>query len=232
MSERIRVVVVDDHPLFRSGVVASLREFPDMDIVAEGASADDAIRLARELSPDVALLDISMPGNGLSAAAAIGSGTTGTKVVILTVSEDDEEVMKALEAGVAGYVLKGIVGDELVRIIRSVAAGATYVAPTLGGRLLLNIRTASAGRQRSPMETLTARELQIASLLTDGLSNKEIGRVLNLQEKTVKHHMTQILQKLHARNRVEAAMLARDHWAAGSATKPRLPQGPADSRRS
>ncbi|MBL8582179.1 MAG: response regulator transcription factor [Rhizobiaceae bacterium] len=231
MSEFVSIVVVDDHPLFRSGVVASLREFGDMQVVGEGASADDAARLVRELSPDVALLDISMPGDGLAAAAAIRSERSATKVVMLTVSEDDDDVLKALDAGASGYALKGIVGDELVRIIRAVATGATYVAPTLGGRLLLNARTGSASRERNPFEVLTAREMQIASLLTDGLSNKEIGRVLNLQEKTVKHHMTQILQKLQVRNRVEAAMLARDHLSPGAA-KTRAAQGFTDRSRS
>lgn len=232
MSKRIAVVVVDDHPLFRSGVVASLREYGDVEVVGEGASAEDAVRLVRELSPDVALLDISMPGNGLSAALSLGSEGSPTRVVMLTVSEDDDEVLKALEAGVAGYALKGIGGEELVGIVRSVAAGASYVAPTLGGRLLLNTRMSPPGRDRAPLDTLTARELQIAGLLTEGLSNKEIGRSLNLQEKTVKHHMTQILQKLRVRNRVEAAMLARDHWAAKPGARRPVGQGPADNRRS
>lgn len=232
MTRQIRVVVVDDHPLFRSGVVASLREFDDLDVVGQGGSADDAVRLVRELSPDVALLDISMPGNGLSAAAAIVSDRSATRIVMLTVSEHDDDVLKALDAGVAGYALKGIAGNELAGIVRSVAAGASYVAPTLGGRLLLSARGSTASRTRLPFDTLTAREIQIAGLLTEGLSNKEIGRILNLQEKTVKHHMTQILQKLNVRNRVEAAMLARDHWAGRPAQARPQGQGPAESRRS
>lgn len=212
MSDRIRVIVVDDHPLYRSGVVSTLREYPGIDVAGEGGSAADAIRLAGDLKPDVALLDISMPGGGLAAAAEIARASLPTRVIILTASEVDEDVIAALEAGAAGYTLKGVGGDDLAAIIRTVAAGGSYVAPTLAGRLLLNART--AGRESSAslaLSTLSARELDVARLLTGGKSNKEIAIVLGLQEKTIKHHMTQVLQKLRARNRVEAAMMMRDY---------------------
>jgi len=215
MPDPIRVIVVDDHPLYRSGVVATLREYPDIDVVGQGASAADAVELAVKARPDIALLDISMPGGGLSAIGQIRSAAERTRVVMLTASEDEAEVMTALESGAAAYTLKGVGGDDLVSIIRSVASGGSYVAPSLAGRLLVNARN----NREAPVHavsTLSSRELDVARLLTEGLSNKEIARKLGLQEKTVKHHMTQVLQKLRVRNRVEAAMLARSHFEKAS----------------
>jgi len=211
MPEPIRVIVVDDHPLYRSGVVATLKEFPDIDVVGQGASAADAVELAIKTKPDIALLDISMPGSGLSAIGQIRSASERTRIVMLTASEDEAEVMTALESGAAAYTLKGVGGDDLMSIIRTVASGGSYVAPTLAGRLLVNAKN-NRETPADAISTLSARELDVARLLTEGHSNKEIARKLGLQEKTVKHHMTQVLQKLRVRNRVEAAMLARSHF--------------------
>jgi len=212
MAESIRVIVVDDHPLYRSGVVATLREYGDIDVVGEGASAADAVVLAAHHLPDIILLDISMPGGGLTAIARIKEASKVTKIVMLTASEDEAEVMAALEAGAAGYALKGVGGDDLVSIIRTITGGGAYVAPTLAGRLLVNAKSLRESPVAQAVTTLSARELAVAHLLTDGKSNKEIANALGLQEKTVKHHMTQILQKLRARNRVEAAMVMRNHF--------------------
>ncbi len=211
MPEPIRVIVVDDHPLYRSGVVATLREYPDIDVVGQGASASDAVELAAKAKPDIALLDISMPGGGLNAIGQIRNAVERAKIIMLTASEDEAEVMAALESGAAAYALKGVGGDDLVSIIRSVASGGSYVAPSLAGRLLVNARN-NRDAPASAISTLSARELDVARLLTEGMSNKEIARKLGLQEKTVKHHMTQVLQKLRVRNRVEAAMLVRTHF--------------------
>lgn len=208
----ISVVVIDDHPLYRSGVVATLRTFDDIKVVGEGASAADALKLAREFDPDIMLLDISMPGNGLKATADIKSSDAKSRIIILTASEDENEVMKALETGAVAYALKGIGGDDLVSLIRTIAEGGSYVAPTLAGRLLLNAGARSGDAKEQAFASLAAREVAIARLLTRGLSNKEIARSLGLQEKTIKHYMTQLLQKLHARNRVEAAMLAAQYF--------------------
>ena len=215
MGKAIRVIVVDDHPLYRSGVVSTLKEFVDIQIVGEGASSSDAQTLVRDLSPDVALLDISMPGNGLRAAKEISSQTENkkiSKIIMLTASEDEREVLAALEAGAVAYALKGIGGSDLVAIIRTVFAGGSYVAPTLAGRLLLNSKNRGETPEALTFSTLSARELEVARLLTMGLSNKEIAKSLGLQEKTIKHHMTQLLHKLRVRNRVEAAMLAKGHF--------------------
>jgi len=209
----VRVAVVDDHPLMREGVVAALAARPDFSVVGEGASVTDAIDLCEKFHPDIILLDISMPGNGIVGVRRIASEYPGVCVIMLTASELDDDVMAALGAGARGYILKGIGGQELADIVSSVFAGGSYVSPDLAVRLLKELREPSgspAVRQGNVIEELTARETQILKLLADGNSNKEIGRALDLQEKTVKHYMTSILQKLQVKNRVEAALKARD----------------------
>lgn len=205
----IRLIVVDDHPLYRSGVIATLRDYDDIDVVGQGASAGEAVDLMRTQKPDVALLDISMPGNGIAAVGAIIAEHPDARLVILTVSEHEDDVLNALKNGASGYALKGIGGDDLIAIIRDIHAGDPYVAPKLAGRLLKQNRSAAGGRPEDAVELLSPREREVLDLLSGGLSNKEIGLNLGLQEKTVKHHMTQILQKLRVRNRVEAAVFAR-----------------------
>lgn len=212
MSDSVRIVLVDDHPLFREGVATTLGGEPDLEVVAQGADADDAVGLATELLPDVILLDISMPGSGIEAARRIALACPVVKIVMLTVSEQDDDVIAALQAGARAYVLKGVGAAELVSIVRAVQSGASYVSPSLAARLLAEmLPRAPEGRARQDrLSDLTAREEQILRLLARGLSNKEIARELDLQEKTVKHYMTNILQKLQVRNRVEAALKARE----------------------
>ncbi len=214
MDNAIRVVVIDDHPLFRSGVVRTLAEEPDIIVAGEGASAQDAVDLVARHKPHVALLDISMPGNGIVAAQTIAGTNSDVKIAMLTVSENDQDVMKALEAGACGYVLKGVGGPELIAMVRGVASGESYISPSLAARLLVAMKSsAQTPTPQSALASLTDREDQILRLVSKGLSNKEVGRELDLQEKTVKHHMTSILQKLKARNRVEAAVIARENWS-------------------
>lgn len=209
--EAISVVVVDDHPLYREGVVRTLEEDGGFAVLAQGASAADAVRLTETLSPDVVLLDISMPGGGHAALADISGRYPDVAVVMLTMSEIDDDVIRAMEGGARGFVPKGVGGDELTAILRQVAAGEAYVSPALAGRLLSRIRHGQAWRKSAgPAELLTTREEEILQLVAEGLSNKEIGRKLDLQEKTIKHYMTNILQKLNVRNRVEAAIKARE----------------------
>jgi DNA-binding NarL/FixJ family response regulator len=207
-----RLVVVDDHPLYRSGVIRSLAESGLFDIVGEGASAAEAISLCAALQPDLVLLDISMPGGGVAAIPAIVGKAPETLVVMLTVSEQEDDIMAALAAGARGYLLKGVGAAELIATLSAVLSGESYVAPSLAARLLIAMKSAPQPAGRTPFEALTAREEQILKLVAGGLSNKEVGRRLDLQEKTVKHYMTSILQKLQARNRVEAAVMAREHW--------------------
>lgn len=211
MSDKIRVVIVDDHPLFREGVASILGNEPAFEVVGQGASADEAISLSLDHLPDLLLLDIDMPGNGIKAARAVSAACPVTKIVFLTVSESDDNLVDALKAGGRGYILKGVAGRELIRILQAVNDGESYVPPALAASLLLDLSD-SRGREKPqirPMDELTERERQILELLGAGLSNKEIGAKLYITEKTVKHYMTNILQKLQVRNRVEAALVAQ-----------------------
>ena len=207
MTQAIRLVVIDDHPLFREGVTRSLTEIGGFEVVGEGSSAEDALRLAGEEAPDIILLDISLPGGGLNAIAPLLGHRPSQKIVMLTVSEDSEDLAAALNSGAQGYVLKGVGSRTLAEILRSVAAGERYVSPTLSARLLSALSNAS---QASPLAELSPREREILALVADGLSNKRIGLKLNLHEKTIKHHMSRILATLKVSNRTEAAMVLRD----------------------
>ena len=211
MSDKIHVVVIDDHPLFREGVANTLEVEPDIEIVGQGESAEDAIGLVYDLLPDIILLDIDIPGGGLKAAQTIALACPVTKIVMLTVSEEEDHLIAALKAGARAYILKGVTARELIRILRAVYAGEAYVTPTLAASLLLELTGALPGSRppASQLEELTDRERQILEGVASGLSNKEIGQQLALSEKTVKHYMTNILQKLQVRNRVEAALLVQ-----------------------
>jgi two-component system nitrate/nitrite response regulator NarL len=212
MNRPIRVLLADDHPLLRAGVAQSLAESGKFDVVEQAGNADDAVRLAGELRPDIVLLDISMPGHGLTAAERIHAAAPEIAIVVLTVSEADDDILAALKAGAKGYVLKGVGSAALVEILESVAKGESYVSPSLAARLLTEMRKSGAQDTvaADPLSTLTPREEEILRLVAKGLSNKEVALQLDLQEKTVKHHMTRILNKLHVRNRTEAAILLRD----------------------
>ena len=211
MTEPIRVVLVDDHPLFRDGVCSTLQSDPAFEVVGQGASAEEALRLCQELLPDVIVLDIDMPGSGLKAVPAIAAACPATKIVMLTVSEHEDDVLHALKSGAHGYILKGITARELRSILRAVYEGEVWVSPTLAAGLLREMTGKPSGARgpADPLSELTERERQILQLVAAGRSNKEIGGELYLTEKTVKHYMTNILQKLQVRNRVEAAMLAQ-----------------------
>jgi len=209
VKDRIQVLVVDDHPLFREGVVRTLGGEPDMEIVGEATTAAEARALTAELVPDVVLLDITIPGGGLEAAARIAATSPVTKIVMLTASEAEEDVLAALKAGARGYILKGVSGPVLTGIVRSVHAGEAYVTPSLAASLLSDMDRPRTGGTHSLVDDLSPREKQILEEVASGASNKEIAQLLNLSEKTIKHYMTNILQKLQVRNRVEAALLAQ-----------------------
>ncbi|BCH05525.1 DNA-binding response regulator (plasmid) [Mesorhizobium sp. 131-2-5] len=207
----IRIAIVDDHPLFREGVTRSLSEIGGFEIVGEGATAQDAERIASTVQPDILLLDISMPGGGLSAVVSILADHPAQKIVMLTVSETNADVTTALNAGVQGYILKGVGSRALADILRNVAAGEGYLTPTLSARLLSDLQSPqSANGVADRLRQLTERQTEILRLVAEGLSNKEVALRLELQEKTVKHHMTGVLSKLNVRNRTEAALMMRE----------------------
>jgi two-component system, NarL family, nitrate/nitrite response regulator NarL len=216
VTDPIRVLVADDHPMFRAGVVASLRELPGITVIGEANDASAALQIARDTLPDVALLDVTMPGSGLTAARDITAACPATRVVMLTVSEDEDDLLAAMKAGASGYVLKGASASELAGVLHSVYAGDVYVAPGLAWGLL---REMSKPRT-TPLDELTAREREVLELVAEGLSNQEIGDRLSLAEKTIKHYMTNILGKLQVRSRVEAALIAyREGIASGDADR-------------
>lgn len=210
MDTRIRVAVVDDHPLFRDGVVNTLNASEEFVVIGQAASADDAIRLVAECEPDVLLLDMKLPGGGLEALSAITSGASGTKVMMLTIVDDDETVASAFRKGARGYLLKGAGGNELKEAVRLVARGESYVSPQLVTKLL-GMMSGMRDRQNSSFESsveFTEREEQVLTFLSHGLSNKQIAFRMSLSEKTVKYYITHVLKKLRVRNRVEAALYA------------------------
>jgi two-component system nitrate/nitrite response regulator NarL len=208
-TDKIRLAIVDDHSIFREGMLSVLKTEPDIEIVGQGASADDAVRLAREFLPDIIFLDISMPGGGLNAAQLIVEKYPVVKIIILTGSEGESHVMTALKTGARAYVLKGVSARELVNILHTVQSGEIYVTPTLAANLLSDMTTGSRNEpSKSAFEKLTEREHEILALIAAGTSNKEIGLQLHLTEKTVKHYVTNILQKLQVHNRVQAAIMA------------------------
>ena len=209
MPDPIRILLADDHPMFREGVAHSLGSEPDLDVIAQTANGEDAVELAQRLIPDVVLLDITMPGiGGIAAAARIAASVPDMRILMLTVSEDKDNLLAALKAGAHGYVLKGASASELCAIVRRVAGGEAFVTPELATRLLVEF---SRPQARDPLSELTAREHDVIELLSLGSSNREIAERLHLAEKTVKHYVTCILQKLHARSRTEAALIAVQH---------------------
>ncbi|WP_455274257.1 response regulator [Rhizobium herbae] len=214
MMGEITIAVIDDHPLFREGVMRILSEIQGFKIVGEGSTKEDALEICATLYPDILLMDISMPGGGLNAIVPILEINSEQKIMMLTVSETSDDVMSALDKGAKAYVLKGVGSRALADIVRSVAAGETYVSPTLSARLLSDMSSAAAlAKQSNPINELTSREYEVLNLVAEGLSNKRIALRLGVHEKTIKQHMTHIFAKLGTSNRTEAAMVLRNRMA-------------------
>lgn len=209
---RIRTILADDHPIFRDGLVRSLSESGAFDILGTAGSADAVVALAGAHRPALAILDVSMPGGGVPAVRRIRAVSPETRVAMLTASESDRDLAEALGAGAIGYVLKGVGAAELVAILAGVAAGEAHVSPALAARVLGDLERPRRPAGRRPVDDLSRREEDILRHVARGLSNREVAEALGLQEKTVKHYMTLILEKLEARNRVEAALIARQAW--------------------
>ena len=212
MSDRITIVVVDDHPLFRQGVVSALQQEPDFQVVGETDSGEQALQLARTLMPQVMLLDVSMTGwNGITTAEKVSIACPATAIVMLTVSDDKDRLLAAFKAGARAYVLKGVSAQELARVVRAAAAGEVYVSQSLAGEMLVSL---TQGKAPDPLQEMTSREREILALIGNGFTNRQIGEKIFLSEQTIKHYVTNILQKLQVRSRVEAALLANKHGGA------------------
>jgi DNA-binding NarL/FixJ family response regulator len=214
----IRLLLVDDQALIRTGFRMILEETDDIDIVGEARDGTEAVRLAAKLDPDVILMDVRMPGvDGIEATRRIVARNTAARVLILTTFDLDEYAFSALRAGASGFVLKDVPVDELARAIRSVANGDAVVSPRITRRLLdvyathlPNPSGGTAGRVRAALDQLTPREQEVLLAMATGLSNTEIAEKLVVSEATVKTHVGSILAKLDLRNRVQAVIFAYD----------------------
>jgi DNA-binding NarL/FixJ family response regulator len=202
----ISIVVVDDHPLFREGVVTTLMDSGEFNVLGQAGSKDGALKLIANENPDVALLDVSMPGGGLQTAKEVNELYPDVTIIMLTVSEHEDDVRTALEAGAKGYVLKGVDSARLVRIIVETYEGKQYISPNLAVKIISN--KPQSNSMEDQVGELSKREKQILSKLAIGMSNREIAEAVHLSEKTIKHYMTAIMHKLKVTNRVQAALKA------------------------
>lgn len=208
----IRVLIADDHTLFRQGLSSLLQQQKGLQVVGEAVDGWEALAKARELQPHLVLLDVAMPRcNGLEATRLIKRELPDVNVIILTVSEKDEDLFAAVKAGAKGYLLKNAEFEELVRAIEAVAGGAAVVSPSMAVKLLNEFAAVAAKdslRTRAEGTALTERETEVLQLLAKGATNKEIANTLVIAENTVKTHLRNILDKLHLHNRIQAAAYA------------------------
>ena len=210
MSDQIRLLLADDHAVVRSGLRMLLEAQPDMTIIGEAETGQEAIRRVAELSPDVVLMDIEMPGmNGIEATRRIKANAPASAVLALTMYEDDQYFFEMLRAGASGYVPKRAAPDELVSAIRAVSRGEVYLYPSLAGRLVQDyLRRGPAGEGEPPSDELTPREHEVLTLIAEGFSNNEIADRLVISAKTVDRHRENIMRKLNLHNRVDLVKYA------------------------
>jgi DNA-binding NarL/FixJ family response regulator len=211
MTVRHRVLVVDDHPIVRSGIVSVLATQPDFEVVGEAADGAEAVALASRLEPDLVLMDLRMPARGgASATEAILAARPATRVVILTTYATDGEVLRAIEVGAVGYLLKDVPHEELFRALRAVLRGERYLAPIVADRLVARWRKPTRGE-------ITKRETTVLECVARGDSNKEIATALGITEPTVKAHLVHIFEKLGVENRTSAVRVAMERGLVGGA---------------
>jgi DNA-binding NarL/FixJ family response regulator len=212
----IRVLIADDHEIVRRGLRMTIQGEPDMDLVGEAQTGRQAVELVERLQPDLLLLDIQMPDmDGIQAAQTIRSLHPELAILVLTSYRDDAQLYAALRAGVSGYLLKDIGGDDLVRAIREAVQGRPQLHPEIAQRLMERMPAPT-----DPFEHLTPRELEVLKLVGRGLSNKEIGLALTVTEVTVKGYVSAIFAKLHVADRTQAALLAVKYGLSSSADLP------------
>jgi len=210
MSRPIRILIADDHPLFRAGLRALLESIPDTEVAGEAATSEEAVEVALAIVPDVVVMDINMPGlNGIDATRRIVDASQDVKVLVMTMHDDDEAVFAAIRAGARGYQLKGAAQDETLRAIRSVANGEAIFGPGIADRLQRFLATPPALDPTQAFPQLTDRELEILQLLAERRTNAEIAAQLFLSQKTVRNYVSAIFAKLQVADRAEAGLLAR-----------------------
>ncbi|WP_369394219.1 response regulator [Streptomyces sp. CG1] len=208
----VRIVLADDQPLVRSGLRVLMADHPDLEVVGEAATGDEAIRLVRETDPDVVVMDIRMPGmDGIEATRRITAGHASTRVLILTTFDEDDHVYGALRAGASGFAVKDMALDDILTAIRVVAAGDSLIAPSVTRRLIADFvarRPDAAERSARPLEGITEREREVLTLVGRGRSNTEIAQDLFITVATAKSHISRLLTKLGARDRVQLVITA------------------------
>ena len=208
----MRVLIADDQPLFRRGLHVVLGTEDGIEVVGEAENGQEAVEKAQELVPDVVLMDVRMPRvNGIEATRQIRIDVPSTKILMLTVSDAEEDLYEAIKAGANGYLLKEISVEEVAEAIRAVSQGQSLISPSMASKLLNEFNALvrrAEGRDQLPTPTLTTREIEILRLVAKGMSNREIADELFISENTVKNHVRNILEKLHLHNRMEAVIYA------------------------
>jgi DNA-binding NarL/FixJ family response regulator len=211
-TERLRVLVCDDHALFRRGLQMVLEQEPDLELVGEASDGVEAVEKAQELMPDVVLMDVRMPRrSGIEAAGDIKDMLPHVKILMLTISDEEADLSEAITAGASGYLLKEIPIDEVAEAIRSVWAGQSRISPSMASKLLTEFAAmskASSEKPQVPAPRLTDREMEVLKLVAQGLNNRDIAKRLFISENTVKNHIRNILEKLHLHSRMEAVVYA------------------------
>ncbi len=210
--KKIKILLVDDHAIVRLGLTTLLNDQPDMQVVGEACTANEALKAVETLQPDVVLMDIRLPGEGgIEATRRVSARFPASKVVMLSSFADDELVMRAISAGAMGYVLKQVGNDELLRAIRAAARGEALLDPSTTARLLSKVRAADRQADEDAFRDLSDREMDVLTPLTRGKTNAEIGHLLNLSEKTVGNYIGSMFKKLGLNNRIELAAYAYEH---------------------
>lgn len=211
--ERLRVLICDDHQLFRRGLRMVLDDEPDIEVVAEAGDGDEAVILAKKHAPDVVVLDIRMPTrSGIEAARDIRAEQPGCRILVLTISDDEDDLYEAIRAGANGYLLKEISIDEIGDAVRAIHAGQSLISPAMATKLLEEfaalVRKEEQPKQQVPTPRLTPREMEVLQHIAKGMNNRTIAEALFISENTVKNHVRNILEKLHLRSRMEAVIYA------------------------
>ncbi|HEY4853533.1 MAG TPA: response regulator transcription factor [Streptosporangiaceae bacterium] len=210
----IRALIVDDHALFRRGLEMVLAAEDDIELVGEASDGAEAVEKAAESLPDVVLMDIRMPkSSGIEACRAMKEAAPSSKIVMLTISDEEEDLFEAIRAGASGYLLKDIPLDEVADVVRAVHGGQSLINPSMAGKLLTEFATLAKRddeerAQQVPAPKLTDREMQVLKLVARGMNNRDIAKELFISENTVKNHVRNILEKLQIHSRMEAVMIA------------------------